>query len=494
MDQLHIQLQHSTHRGQSIVLIRFVFHAAFVTWLKKNPGIRWSRTHKSWYQIAPDAQLESLLLSYQTATKDLEIKIQWLTASGAILEEGSLEKISQEKAATPSQQDHWEQEARVSGDKSTDLIGDPFKEAYKDWWDDSKPSAGIDFGLSKVYRRQARLSQENDPEKEMEPHHKVNTHNQHNFPRPNSLFPPSSAPPFLENEPLDTGFKPLIHRFPERSFEDRIYLFVRHLEVKRYSKNTIKTYSDALRVFITYDHKKPLTQLTNDDVQAFMSSYVLRQGLSFSYQNQFINAIKLYFKEVEKSTLELEQLQRPRREVKLPNVLSKEEVKRLLESVGNMKHRTMLSLIYACGLRRRELLYLKPTDILSERHQLRIEQSKNRKDRMIPISDKIIQMLRDYFLAYRPSVWMFEGMVKGEQYSEGSLQAVMREAVRKSGVNKNATLHWLRHSYATHLMETGTDTRYVQALLGHSSIKTTQIYTHITQKSIENIRSPFDDL
>jgi integrase/recombinase XerD len=154
----------------------------------------------------------------------------------------------------------------------------------------------------------------------------------------------------------------------------------------------------------------------------------------------------------------------------------------------------MLSLIYACGLRRGELLNLIPADIDSKRHIMIIRQGKGRKDRIVPISDKIIEMLRDYYRQYKPIKWLFEGQKPGASYSEQSIQKVMEKAVERSGIRKPVTLHWLRHSYATHLLESGTDLRYIQELLGHSSSKTTEIYTHVTLQSIQNIRSPFDDL
>jgi integrase/recombinase XerD len=154
----------------------------------------------------------------------------------------------------------------------------------------------------------------------------------------------------------------------------------------------------------------------------------------------------------------------------------------------------MLSLIYACGLRRSELINLKPTDVDSKRHVLMIRQAKGRKDRITPISEKLIEMLREYYKAYRPKMWLFEGQVSGEKYSDKSLENVLKQAVRKAGINKPISLHWLRHSYATHLLESGTDLRYIQELLGHKSSKTTEIYTHVSTKSIQNIVSPFDTL
>jgi integrase/recombinase XerD len=166
----------------------------------------------------------------------------------------------------------------------------------------------------------------------------------------------------------------------------------------------------------------------------------------------------------------------------------------ILKSAVNIKHRTMLSLIYACGLRRSELLNLQPLDVDSKRGLLIIRQSKGKKDRVVPLSEKIIHLLREYYEACKPKKWLFEGQKKGEQYSETSLQEVLKKALKKSKIRKPVTLHWLRHSYATHLLESGTDLRFIQELLGHKSSKTTEIYTHVSEKSIQKIQSPFDTL
>ena len=187
-------------------------------------------------------------------------------------------------------------------------------------------------------------------------------------------------------------------------------------------------------------------------------------------------------------------MQRPRREHKLPNVLSKEEVKAIIEALTNTKHRTMLSLIYACGLRRSELLNLKIGDVDSKRYMLIIRNSKGYKDRQVPISDKTIEMLREYYKMYKPKIGLFEGQKIAEKYSERSLEQILKKVLLKARIAKPVTLHWLRHSYATHLLESGTDLRYIQELLGHKSSKTTEIYTHVSQKSLQNIKSPFDDL
>jgi site-specific recombinase XerD len=266
------------------------------------------------------------------------------------------------------------------------------------------------------------------------------------------------------------------------------------LENKRYSPNTIKTYTETLNVFFRYYHEKSVSELSTQDIVAFNNNYIIKQGHSYSYQNQFVNALKLFFGKIEKQVINPELIMRPRGEKKLPNVLSKEEVKRILESLQNVKHKAMLCLIYACGLRRGELLHIKPQDILSDRKLLHIKQSKGKKDRIVPMSDKLLVMLREYYKTYKPKVWLFEGQKVGEPYSERSLELVFKNALKRSGNKKPATLHWLRHSYATHLLESGTDLRYIQELLGHKSSKTTEIYTHVSTQSIQQIKSPFDDL
>jgi integrase/recombinase XerD len=270
--------------------------------------------------------------------------------------------------------------------------------------------------------------------------------------------------------------------------------FRRWMAHKRYSTSTIKTYAGALKNFLLFTGGKPISDLCNEDMVNYVNGYIIPNKLSFTYQNQAVNAVKLFFREVMKSRIEIDKLERPRREHKLPNVLSKWEVKALLSAPANIKHEAMLSLIYACGLRRSELLNLRPEHVDSARGLLIIKNAKGRKDRVVSISDKMVVLLRDYYRRFRPRVWLFEGQEAGTSYSETSLQAVLKSALKKAGIKKPVTLHWLRHSYATHLLEAGTDLRYIQELLGHKSSKTTEIYTHVTEKSLQKIKSPFDDL
>jgi integrase/recombinase XerD len=266
------------------------------------------------------------------------------------------------------------------------------------------------------------------------------------------------------------------------------------MEHRRYGSNTIDSYTNALEQMFRYCGLQKPQEINQQQLIDFNCGYILARGLSASYQNIVVNALKLFCFTSGIKELAGLKIERPRREHKLPNVLSKEEVKSILIAPNNNKHRLMLQLIYACGLRAGELRSLVPTDIQSQRQMLFIRQSKGKKDRMVPIPESLIEQLRDYYRMERPSYYLFEGEKPGNQYSERSLQLVFRSALLKAGIKKAATLHWLRHSYATHLLERGTDIRYIQELLGHSQTKTTMVYTHVSAKAINQIRSPFEDL
>ncbi|CAN5897433.1 site-specific integrase [soil metagenome] len=273
-----------------------------------------------------------------------------------------------------------------------------------------------------------------------------------------------------------------------------IVQFTMYLRSRRYSENTISTYTDAVRTFLKFHSKKKMSEISNQDLIGFNTQYIIANKYSASFQNQVVNAVKLFFREMQNTSIDVNLIHRPRREHKLPNVLSKEEIKLLLAAPQNIKHKAMLSLIYACGLRCGELLRLKPEHVDSKRNVLIIKQSKGKKDRIAPLSARVVELLRSYYSAFRPKVFLFEGQKEGNMYDERSLQNVLKQNVIRAGIKKPVTLHWLRHSYATHLLENGTDLRYIQEILGHSSSKTTEIYTHVSTKSIQNIISPFDTL
>lgn len=276
--------------------------------------------------------------------------------------------------------------------------------------------------------------------------------------------------------------------------EADIAKFRRWMESHRYPETTVKTYTGMVTKFLRFISPKEASECTSDDLVRLVDEYILPAGLSYSYQNQMVSAVKKFYGKMYRSVIDPGEFTRPRPQHRLPNVLSKEEVKRILDALVNEKHRVMLSLIYACGLRRSELIELVSGDLERDRKLLRIRQSKGFKDRVVPLSEKVIQMIDLYITHYKPERYLFEGQYPGSRYSASSLDKVFKESYKRAGLKGGVTLHGLRHSYATHLLESGTDLRYIQELLGHKSSRTTEIYTHVTSQSIQKIRSPFDDL
>jgi integrase/recombinase XerD len=265
------------------------------------------------------------------------------------------------------------------------------------------------------------------------------------------------------------------------------------LERQRYSAATVRNYVSQFQQFLTYHNNVLPEDLEDKHIADYMHYLIMQKKSSSATQNQAINAIKFYFEKVKGEQRKFFALERPLKEQRLPTVMSEEEVVLLLRACENLKHKAMLYLIYAAGLRRSELINLRIQDIDLQRTLINIRGGKGKKDRITLLSEKVKELLSKYFADYQPKKWVFEG-AKGERYSATSLQKVFHQALRRSGIVKDVTLHTLRHSFATHLLENGTDIRYIQVLLGHGSSKTTEIYAHVTRKGFEKIRSPLDNL
>jgi site-specific recombinase XerD len=267
-------------------------------------------------------------------------------------------------------------------------------------------------------------------------------------------------------------------------------LYLDKLEIKRYSNNTVKSYVSAFERFINYFRSKPIDDLDELDIRTYIK-YLIQTNSSNSYVNLSINSIKFYYEIVLGMPNRFYDIERPRKEKKLPKVLSMQEVRDLIDATSNIKHRCILSLLYSAGLRRSELLNLKPLDIDSKRMIIKINDAKGKKDRYTLLADSTLADLRNYYKAYRPQNYLFEGLQKA-QYSATSIVKIITKASAAAGIRKHVTPHTLRHSFATHLLENGTDLRYIQILLGHSSTKTTEIYTHVATKNFISIKNPLD--
>jgi integrase/recombinase XerD len=274
--------------------------------------------------------------------------------------------------------------------------------------------------------------------------------------------------------------------------------YIHKLEERRYSQSTIRAYVPLFEEFINHFNEIQLDDLGEKEVMEFSRYLVTERKVSTSHQNQAINAIKFYFEKVKGGERKYYHIDRPIREKILPEVLSEEEVSQILKSTTNLKHKAILMTIYSAGLRISELINLKIKDIDSERMQIRVESAKGNKDRYTLLSPKTLEVLRAYVKKERPYHFLFEGFGSTKEtpivYGKRSVQNILKSAVEKVGIKKKVTVHTLRHSFATHLLEQGTDLRYIQSLLGHESPKTTQIYTHVTTKGFAQIKSPLDKL
>ena len=269
--------------------------------------------------------------------------------------------------------------------------------------------------------------------------------------------------------------------------------FSRQLKIENYSNQTIRSYSSSLNLFLEWVISNKFEKVTSDVISNYLLFCKEKKNYSYSSMKQVIGAIRyFYLKVLNEKPLESLNINL-RKPTFLPVVLSPKEVNKIINLTENLKHRTILLLIYSAGLRLGELLNLKIADIDSHAMKIHIRQGKGKKDRYLMLSENVLQLLRQYYKVYKPKEFVFEGQ-KGGQYTPKSVQNIFKASIQKAGIKKKATVHSLRHSFATHLLDDGTDIRYIQELLGHKRLETTQIYTHVSSYSINKIKSPADKL
>lgn len=302
----------------------------------------------------------------------------------------------------------------------------------------------------------------------------------------------------LNVKPLSSGenlpSKPVIKVTEDGHGRNRIIdEFVKSLILKQYSRRTIETYTSMFRLFLNYFRDRDIQSISDEEIRDYLLYLIDEKKVSLSYQNQAINAVKYYYEHVLGRSPKTYYLARPKPAIRYPTVLSEEEVAEILSRIGNLKHRMVIALIYSSGLRISEAINLRLEDIDSRMGYIVIKGGKGKKDRRTLLSKSLLENLRAYYKIYRPVKWVFEGQ-GGRQYSDESIQSVLRKAVSQAGIRKHVTVHTLRHSFATHLLEHGVNLRYIQTLLGHSSSRTTEIYTHVTNKGLFDIKSPLDNL
>ncbi|MET2985638.1 tyrosine-type recombinase/integrase [Aureibaculum conchae] len=265
------------------------------------------------------------------------------------------------------------------------------------------------------------------------------------------------------------------------------------LTLKHYGQSTISNYKKMFSVFLTKFMHHDLKQISKEQIEQFIFDLIKQNNISESYQNQLINAIKAYYEHVLGLPREYYDIERPKKSKSIPNVLSQQEVLSILQYHTNIKHKAILWTIYSAGLRISELINLRVVDVHSEEGYLFIKDSKGKKDHKTILSDNLVDLLRKYYRLYKPSYWLFEGKTGGK-YSTTSVRAIFRKAVTETNSNPWATVHTLRHSFATHCIENNVNLRHLQNMLGHNSPKTTELYTKTIQINNKNISSPLDSL
>jgi len=270
-------------------------------------------------------------------------------------------------------------------------------------------------------------------------------------------------------------------------------IFVKTLQLKAYSKNTIRLYKDELLMLMRLLAKSPIQLLKPGHIKSYLLWLLQVKKSSESKVHTSVNALKFYFEQVLLQPKFFFEIPRPKKPWQLPRVLAADQVRKMILATSNEKHKTMLMVAYASGLRLSEILNLKMEDINSARMVIEVRRGKGKKDRQVVLSEKLLQQLRKYFKIFKPKTWLFESR-PGQQYGYRSLQMVFSRTKTHAGIKTQGGIHVMRHSYATHLLENGTDLRLIQELLGHNSIKTTIRYTHVSQAQIGKVKSPLDDL
>jgi len=269
---------------------------------------------------------------------------------------------------------------------------------------------------------------------------------------------------------------------------------VYEMQLRNYSVRTIESYSKLLTK-VEKNLELPLDKIGVEQFKSYLHQRIMQDEVSTSMVNQLISAYKILQVDVLKRDWQTITLKRPRREKKLPVVLSVEEVQRMILSTKNLKHRALIMLVYSAGLRRQEAQMIKAADIDSSRMQVRVVQGKGKKDRYTILSTKALEMLRQYYKMERPSKYLFESQgKKGQILSDTTLNNIVKKSAAKAGIRKNISFHTLRHCFATHLLESGVNIRLIQQFMGHTSIKTTTIYLHLANINPASILSPMDSM
>lgn len=437
------------HKGEVRIVANMPYRAEIVNRLKQIKGRRYSKTLSAWH--FPDtnetiAQLKKLFPEYITKSKKVDKSVSKISQNSVIITE--IQSRGQLAVEMPYTYKHL----------IKSFEGAYFDYKIKKWI--------LIASRNNIEALQFVLNRENisyDYRVELKKYNSVNK----------------------------SGLANLAKLSEDKKLE--IEKFKKWLIQKRRSNSTIKNYVHCVEIFFRFYNNKAIDSIEPADIEGFNYDFIVKNGYSAKTQNQYISAIKSYYVIMKDIKHEISDLERPNTGQHLPKVIAKKDVEQIIRLTSNQKHKLILSTIYSLGLRRSELINLKLRDIDFSRAVVLICNAKGMKDRVLPLSRKLAEQMQKYILVYEPLVYLIEGSVKSKPYSGTSIEKMFKKYVGRVIKNHNFTPHSLRHSFATHLLDSGVDIRFIQEMLGHKSSRTTEIYTHVSMRSLESINNPLDD-
>lgn len=448
-----ITLSHFTHRGGSHIALHFDYDTALIAQVKNIEGMRWSQSNKCWYLPVREDYRAYL----QSKLEDIHFK-----DSSANFVKTQPKKIVKKKYRINIR--HNEEDRLLYMEVPFALKDDIRKLAGARWHSKSK--------LWTAYANEENLQQIKD-----------------DISGTNVVVTIVKSDFTLRIKRKDV-YKNLAALSEPHKKE--LEQFKKWMIQKRYANNTVKIYHSLLTVFFRYYSTRAVQDISIQDIERFNFDFIIKNAYSSKTQNQYISAIKTFYVKMKGIRYELNDIERPIEGQKLPKVIPIEDIEAFLAGIPNIKHKTALSTIYSLGLRRSELLNLKLEDISFKRDSVMILNAKGKKDRDLPLPGKLKELLNVYYKQLKPRIWVIEGQKPGTAYSPTSLENIFHKYLERVIKNHNFTLHSLRHSYATHLLDMGVDLRIIQELLGHKSSRTTEIYTHVSMKNLRNVKNPMD--
>ncbi len=482
-----VTLKRIFHRDSKHIGIFFRYDEVLISLIKTIPGIKYSVTNKCFYT---DDSEERLRIILKTLRESADIDIEQLTGAGEVIEQKTdadtglrvnpwPEHASEEEFTPVTIKRSRSVELRINEYTGSLIIRLPVP--YKaDWIKEIKSFHGRFDPVRKEWSlRWSKLTCDSLAD----------------------YFSRSGVEVDVRKQVIDEDLRLERKRIGDEirgrnlsgKASDGLYSLQMYLAENRFSARTTETYISMMEFFLKYFSERDPDKITGEEISKFINGFIIKLGYSASYQNQLISAIKTYYSVAGNHNISIDVPGRPKKARSLPKTFSKEEIGRILNSSGNIKHKLLLWMIYSCGLRRSEVTNIKLRDIDRDRSIIHIREGKGMVDRIVPVSEKVWQKMDEYLGYYSPREYLFEGQTGG-RYSSESVYRVFKMALSRAGIRKEVGVHSLRHSYATHLHESGLDIKYIQELLGHKSTRTTEIYTHVSRRNLIAVRSPIEDL